>query len=98
MGNNYGSQRRTKEMLQWTKKRKRFLRREDLIGYVCGKHPPPRPRPTSTLSRTPGRVSIDRSSPRLQSPRVHLATEAHQEGTDSDGLQPFRDALALQGI
>ena len=73
------------------------MRREELVGYVCGKAPPPRHRPSTAVVRTPSRVTLDRSSPRLQSPRLHGNGDPVQDEADSDDLQPFRDALALQG-
>ncbi|CAB1353171.1 unnamed protein product [Coregonus sp. 'balchen'] len=35
-------QRRNKDVLAWVKKRRRNIRREDLISFLCGKAPPPR--------------------------------------------------------
>lgn len=40
-----GYQRRNKELLAWLKKRKKHLRREDLIGFLTGKMPPHRTKP-----------------------------------------------------
>jgi Domain of unknown function (DUF4588) len=38
----YGYQRRTKELADWAKnKRRRYIRREDLLSYLAGKPPPP---------------------------------------------------------
>ncbi|XP_053708985.1 HUWE1-associated protein modifying stress responses [Synchiropus splendidus] len=45
-----GYQRRNKDVLAWAKKRRRSIRREDLISFLCGKAPPPR------SARTPPRV------------------------------------------
>ncbi|KAF4092532.1 hypothetical protein AMELA_G00022120 [Ameiurus melas] len=42
LGIQTGQQRRNKEMLAWVKKRRRTIRREDLISFLCGKTPPPR--------------------------------------------------------
>ncbi|XP_064631449.1 HUWE1-associated protein modifying stress responses-like [Lineus longissimus] len=87
-----GHQRRTKDLLQWAKKRRRHIRREDLIAYLCGKNPP-RHRPSATLSKPPSRTNLDRSSP-MRPPSGHL----HVEQGEEPDLQPFREALALQGL
>ncbi len=90
LGIQCGHQRRTRELLNWAKKKRRHIRREDLIGYLCGKNPPVKPRPpTATLSRSAGKVSLERSSPRLPAPEMR-----HDD--DEPDLQPFRDAIALQ--
>uniref|UniRef100_A0AAZ3R5A3 Uncharacterized protein n=1 Tax=Oncorhynchus tshawytscha TaxID=74940 RepID=A0AAZ3R5A3_ONCTS len=55
-------QRRNKDMLAWVKKRRRNIRREDLISFLCGKAPPhatpsrrtdtqTRPRPLCDVTR-----------------------------------------------
>ncbi|XP_074648561.1 HUWE1-associated protein modifying stress responses 1-like [Tubulanus polymorphus] len=84
----YGQQKRTKDILSWVKKRRRHIRREELVAFLCGKTPPPRHKPSATCARPPGR-----SSPLRQPSQV--AVETHVEEPD---LQPFRDALALQGL
>ena len=89
LGTQYGTRRQKKEMLAWSKKRKRQVRREDLIGYICGRNPPPR------ISHS--RVFVERGSPRLQSPRSEHSSLHHHHGGVSSEMQPFCDALALQG-
>ena len=93
LGKQLGHQRRTKDILGWLKKKRRHIRREELIAYLCGKSPPPRPRPTATLSRAaachhPGALhrggpGTDRSSPRLHS--------------HSPGTEPCDDPSAVVG-
>jgi len=107
MGSQAGYQRRTREILAWAKKRRRHIRREELISFLTGK----------TLPGTAigGRTERDagkhhhhhqRMGPR---PRVHLegATAASTAATVglpyADGgasefepaLQTFREALSL---
>ena len=98
LGSQYGTKRQTKEMLSWAKKRKRHMRREELIGYMCGKPPPP---PRHGHSRTASRgisCGLDRGSPRLQSPRLQVVGETQPNSSEPTAdLQPFCDALALQG-
>ncbi len=42
LGIQIGHQRRNKDVLAWVKKRRRTIRREELISFLCGKAPPPR--------------------------------------------------------
>ncbi len=82
LGIHLGYQRRNKDVIAWVKKRRRTIRREDLISFLCGKVPPPR------TTRAPPRVamvSASRSSPSETGSSVE---------TD---LQPFREAIALHG-
>uniref|UniRef100_A0A3Q2R4H0 HUWE1 associated protein modifying stress responses 2 n=1 Tax=Fundulus heteroclitus TaxID=8078 RepID=A0A3Q2R4H0_FUNHE len=79
-----GNQRRNKDMLAWVKKRRRTIRREDLISFLCGKAPPHR------SSRTNSRLAMVAPS-RANSP----AETGSSVETD---LQPFREAIALHGL
>lgn len=56
LGIQIGHQRRNKDVLAWVKKRRRTIRREDLISFLCGKAPPPR------SSRAPPRIAMAQSS------------------------------------
>ncbi|KAJ0050962.1 hypothetical protein NL108_011314, partial [Boleophthalmus pectinirostris] len=80
LGIHLGCQRRNKEVIAWVKKRRRTIRREDLISFLCGKAPPPR------TARAPPRVSVV-SANRPAPPETGSSVE-----TD---LQPFREAIAL---
>ena len=82
LGIQIGYQRRNKEVLAWVKKRRRTIRREDLISFLCGKAPPPR------TTRAPPRVTMVPTS-RPSTPETGSSVE-----TD---LQPFREAIALHG-
>lgn len=82
LGIHLGYQRRNKEVIAWVKKRRRNIRREDLISFLCGKVPPPR------TSRAPPRVAVVSAS-RPSAPEASDSVE-----TD---LQPFREAIALHG-
>ena len=82
LGIQIGYQRRNKEVLAWVKKRRRNIRREDLISFLCGKAPPPR------TTRAPPRVTMVPTS-RPSTPETGSSVE-----TD---LQPFREAIALHG-
>lgn len=82
LGIHLGHQRRNKEVIAWVKKRRRTIRREDLISFLCGKAPPPR------TARAPPRVAMVSAS-RPSPPESGSSVE-----TD---LQPFREAIALHG-
>ncbi|KAK6312552.1 hypothetical protein J4Q44_G00182160 [Coregonus suidteri] len=41
LGLQISHQRRNKDVLAWVKKRRRTIRREDLISFLCGRAPPP---------------------------------------------------------
>lgn len=89
-----GIQRRNRDLMQWAKKKRRHVRREDLVGYLCGKNAPVRHRSTAPLNRTVsmGKVATgERPSPRLN------AAEIPDDQAEPD-LRPFRDALALQRL
>uniref|UniRef100_A0AAQ4PGK6 Uncharacterized protein n=1 Tax=Gasterosteus aculeatus aculeatus TaxID=481459 RepID=A0AAQ4PGK6_GASAC len=83
LGIHLGHQRRNKDVIAWVKKRRRTIRREDLISFLCGKVPPPR------TARAPPRVSMVSAS-RPSPPETGSSVE-----TD---LQPFREAIALHGL
>lgn len=88
-GTQMGHQRRTRDIVGWVKKRRRYIKREDLLAFLCGKAPPPRIRQSPM-----GRSLSDRASPRSH-------TQSHDVGHSveaTDDLQPFREALALQGL
>lgn len=82
LGIQIGYQRRNKDVLAWVKKRRRTIRREDLISFLCGKVPPPR------NSRAPPRLTV-------VSPNRATSTET-SSSVETD-LQPFREAIALHG-
>nr|XP_012640659.1 UPF0472 protein C16orf72 homolog isoform X2 [Microcebus murinus] len=83
IGIQIGYQRRNKDVLAWVKKRRRTIRREDLISFLCGKVPPPR------NSRAPPRLTV-------VSPNRATSTET-SSSVETD-LQPFREAIALHDV
>lgn len=91
LGIQKGKQHRNRDIVAWVKKKRRNIRREDLLAFLCGKNPPARNRHTSSMVRQSSRLSVERThSPRLQ------GTESLSSGTEPD-LQAFREAIALQG-
>ncbi|XP_039255937.2 HUWE1-associated protein modifying stress responses-like [Styela clava] len=77
-----GYQRRNKELLAWVRKKKRNIRREDLISFLCGKSPPHRSSVSSRSSRPSSSASVSKTD---------VVTH------DSD-LQQFQEALSMQGL
>jgi hypothetical protein len=94
LGTQAGIHRRTREILAWTKKRRRRIPREDLIAYLCGSKtaPPPRSRTCGPqFTKTPIKsASSTATVGRFSSPGDAVAAEPD--------LQLFQDALALHGI
>uniref|UniRef100_A0A8B9DDP6 Chromosome 16 open reading frame 72 n=1 Tax=Anser cygnoides TaxID=8845 RepID=A0A8B9DDP6_ANSCY len=80
VGIQIGYQRRNKDVLAWVKKRRRTIRREDLISFLCGKVPPPR---------------NTRAPPRLTVVSPNRATSTETSSSVETDLQPFREAIAL---
>ncbi len=100
IGAQYGHHKHTREVLSWARKRHRNIRREDLIAYLLDKTPPKRSKPAAAvavpLSSGACRLSLDRSASPHQVPRFAVAATDTTDNSEPD-LQPFRDALALQG-
>ncbi|XP_004626168.1 UPF0472 protein C16orf72 homolog [Octodon degus] len=78
-----GCQRRLRDVLEWAKKGRSTIRREDLISFLCGKAPPAPPQPRAP--RTPPK-------PPAGSPSQASAAES-SSAVDVD-LQLFREAAA----
>lgn len=94
LGIQKGKQHRNRDIVAWVKKKRRNIRREDLLAFLCGKTPPARNRHASSMVRhsQSSRLSVERThSPRLQ------GAENLSSGTEPD-LQAFREAIALQGL
>lgn len=87
-----GKQHRTKDIIAWAKKKRRHIRREELLAFLCGKNPPLRNRSTST-GKTGAWMTKDWPSQRL----AHRGGRDLEEDNDTE-LQAFSDALALQGL
>ncbi|XP_008059088.2 UPF0472 protein C16orf72 [Carlito syrichta] len=87
LGIQVGYQRRVKDVLEWAKKGRSIIRREDLISFLCGKVPPAPPPPRTP--RTPPK-------PPAGAPGQAVATES-SSSVDVD-LQPFHEAIALHGL
>ncbi|KAK6171191.1 HUWE1-associated protein modifying stress responses [Patella vulgata] len=89
MGVQCGHQHRTRDIIAWARKKRRHIRREELLAYLCGRTPPTRHRLGSSSTRQLARSGIERSSQRLPNPAP--------VDVDQD-LGAFREAIALQGL
>lgn len=89
LGVQKGRQRHLKDIISWVKKRRRHIRREDLLAFLCGKNPPQRTKVGSTLRHNPA-ARMERSFPRFPS------ADSLPRNAEAD-LQCFREAIALQG-
>ncbi|XP_045393933.1 UPF0472 protein C16orf72 [Lemur catta] len=87
LGVQVGYQRRIKDVLEWVKKGRSTIRREDLISFLCGKVPPAPPPPRAP--RTPPKPPAGAPS--------HAAATESSSSVDVD-LQPFHEAIALHGL
>lgn len=83
LGVQRGQQRRGQEVLSWVKKRRRTIRREELISFLCGKAPPPRPA---------------RATPRIAMVTPSRPSPADTGSSPDTDLTPFREAIALHGL
>lgn len=91
LGVQTGKQRRTRDIISWVKKRRRHIRREDLIAFLCGKSPPPR-------SRIPSGVVRHSQASRIERPFPRFSSADNIPNTTEPDLQAFREAIALQGL
>ncbi|CAM4379643.1 unnamed protein product [Leuciscus chuanchicus] len=83
LGIQIGHQRRNKDVLAWVKKRRRTIRREDLISFLCGKAPPPR---------------TSRAAPKLTVHSPNRPPSSDSVSSVESDLQPFCEAIALHGL
>ncbi|KAH0540416.1 UPF0472 protein C16orf72 homolog [Cotesia glomerata] len=96
LGVDIGRQKRSKEIMNWARKKRRNIRREDLLAYLAGKPPPP-PRPHAHRSSPKPRMMVC-GSPPSQSPAASMVVTPTPEPVDQDSeLHTFREAIALTG-
>lgn len=89
LGVQKGRQRHLKDIISWVKKRRRHIRREDLLAFLCGKNPPQRTKVGSSM-RHSSAAKMERTFPRFPS------ADSIPRNAEAD-LQCFREAIALQG-
>ncbi|TWW58884.1 hypothetical protein D4764_06G0004140 [Takifugu flavidus] len=89
LGIHLGNQRRNKDMIAWVKKRRRTIRREDLISFLCGKVPPPR------APRAPPRVA-SRSAPQETGSSVETDLQPFREAIALQGLSGAMASISVR--
>ncbi|KAM6143206.1 HUWE1-associated protein modifying stress responses 2 [Erethizon dorsatum] len=87
LGVQVGYQRRIKDVLEWAKKSRSTIRREDLISFICGKAPPAPPPPLAP--RTP---------PKPPAGALSQASATESSSSADVDLQLFHEATALHGL
>ncbi|XP_008820008.1 UPF0472 protein C16orf72 [Nannospalax galili] len=87
LGVQVGYQRRIRDVLEWVKKGRSIIRREDLISFLCGKAPPAAP---------PLRTS--RTTPKPPTGAASQASAAESSSPVDVDLQPFHEAISLHGL
>ncbi|XP_043527670.1 UPF0472 protein C16orf72 homolog [Frieseomelitta varia] len=91
-----GRQKRSKEIMNWARKKRRMIRREDLLAYLAGKPPPPRPH--SHRSSPKPRMMVCGSSPsETSAPNMVVAPTPIPGNNQDPELHTFREAIALSG-
>ncbi|GAB0092229.1 uncharacterized protein DMENIID0001_072190 [Sergentomyia squamirostris] len=89
-----GYQRRNKEIAAWAKKRRRYIRREDLLSYLAGKPlPPHHVSRASQLRSSPKPEAQMHHSLMQQSTTTPFVSPQVPLGTESE-LHTFKEALA----
>jgi len=89
LGVQVGIYRHTREMLSWSKKRRRRIAREELIAHLCGKAVP--------ASRMRASQSQFAKTPVKSTSTSALGRFASVDSVEPD-LQLFHDALAVHGV
>lgn len=90
LGMHRGRQRQIRDIMTWVKKKRRNIRREDLIAFLSGKTLPQRTKVSSGMRHNPS-ARLERPFPRFTS------ADSIPTNTEPD-LQSFREAIALQGL
>ncbi|XP_028828310.1 UPF0472 protein C16orf72 homolog isoform X2 [Denticeps clupeoides] len=88
LGVQLGHQRRNKDVLAWVKKRRRNIRREDLISFLCGKTPPPR------SARTTPRLTVVSSAETSSSVETDL--QPFREAIALHGLSGAMASISMR--
>ncbi|XP_063995507.1 HUWE1-associated protein modifying stress responses [Diachasmimorpha longicaudata] len=93
LGLEMGRQKKSKEIMNWARKKRRMIRREDLLAYLAGQPPPPRPH---THRSSPKPRMMVCGSPPSQGPAPSMVVSPTPPPADPDSeLHTFREAIAL---
>jgi len=91
LGVQKGRQRHIRDIMSWAKKRRRHIRREELLAFLSGKNPPQRTKVGSGVMRHTPSARTERPFPRFSS-ADNMPTNPEAD------LECFRNAIALQGL
>ncbi|GFR82310.1 UPF0472 protein C16orf72-like protein [Elysia marginata] len=83
LGMQSGRNSRARDIAAWARKKRKSIRRDELLAYLCGKS-----MPAHTHHRNRQNRSLERQLPR----------RSHQNETFQSADYPVRDALTLQGL
>jgi len=84
LGIQCGYQRRNKEILSWARKKRRHIRREDLLAYLAGKSPPPRPHHHRGSPRPRMMLAERHGSPNSHQMDAHHELHHHASAATTD--------------
>lgn len=86
-----GYQKRNRELLNWAKRKRTLIRREDLLAYLSGKPPPPRHTHHHSYSH-------QRLSPRPTPSPINIQSATQNIPAIDTDLNTFQEALARTPI
>lgn len=93
IGQQCGRYSRTRDIVAWVRKKHRRIRREELLGFLCGKTIPGRSRMNGASGRQFLCGGIERNLPR------HGINHGHvNPGNGDRDLDAFKEAIVLQGL
>jgi len=92
LGIQQGHQRKSRDILNWVKRKRRNIRRDDLIAYICGKSPSHlRPRSNNNLGLNHLSIIDSRNSPLV------AMDDNDIEANDND-MRLYREALVFPDL
>lgn len=98
MGFQWGYQRRNKDLVAWVKRRKRSIRREELIAFLTGRTAPQR---TGMWNAPRQRLSLDGITSAASRARLTVPTASDvllpNDSRETD-FETFREAIALSSL
>ncbi|XP_034242135.1 UPF0472 protein C16orf72 homolog isoform X1 [Thrips palmi] len=96
LGVQCGYQRRNKELMNWARKKRRHIRREDLMAYLAGKPPPLRPHHSRVSPRPRVMLTERHGSPNAQQMDIHHFHHNNPATINTeDNMHTFREALSI---
>lgn len=95
LGIQHGHQRRNRDILNWVKRKRRNIRRDDLIAYICGKNPS-HMRSRSNNNNT-NNLGLNHMS-RIEHRNSPLSMDDSEIETNETDMRLYREALVLQDI